>query len=147
MDIIVEFVLPILGFILAIIGAWDKLRFSIKYISNKRSVSQLKLAEFELERIEKYNSSLNYLVAYLFKHLFSIIIVLLGVMLVNSFPIMVELESNKVLFNFHLVLCWLAGFFSGQAMRAINCVLHKDQLIAKYERKVQQLTEKLEIQT
>ncbi|EIU6780180.1 hypothetical protein IC830_06505 [Vibrio parahaemolyticus] len=147
MDMIFEVILPILGFILAIVGAWDKLRFGIKYITTKRSVSQLKLAEFELEKIEKYNSSLNYFVAYQFKHLFSIIIVLLAVMLVNSFPILVELESHKVLFSFHLALCWLAGFFSGQAMRAINCVLHKDKLTSKYERKVKQLSEKIEART
>ena len=147
MDVIWEIIIPVLGFVLAIVGAWDKLSIGFKFFSHKRSQTKLKLAEFELEQVEKYNSSAVYLVAYEFKQLFLIIIVLLAVMLVNSSPILVDYNDPKWILNAHLVLCWFAGFFSGRAMQAVNYVLKKEKLKAKNEAIVERLSVQVEQRT
>ncbi|HAS6387133.1 hypothetical protein QX220_21330 [Vibrio vulnificus] len=147
MEVVFEVILPIFGFVLAIVGAWDKLRIGIKYVSHRRTIVKLKLAEYELEKIDKYNNSVVYFVAYELKQLFSIVIVLLAIMLVNSFPNITGFESPKFLFNAQLVLVWLAGYFSGQAMQAINYVLKKDKLKSKYEIVVKNLAAQTEQRT
>ncbi|MCE7556431.1 hypothetical protein [Aliivibrio fischeri] len=147
MEIILEIVLPVLGFILAIVGAWDKLLIALSYLSTKNSSFQLKLAQFELKEIEKFNSSTNYLVAYQFKQLFLIIAVLLFITLLNSSFFQDYITNIEVILYIQLALCWLAGFFSGQAIQATNYVLNRkflteknEKIRKKYEVKIKQRT-------
>ncbi|MUL04402.1 hypothetical protein GNP89_19780 [Aliivibrio fischeri] len=147
MEIILEIVLPVLGFILAIVGAWDKLLIALSYLLNKNSSFQLKLAQFELKEIGKFNSSTNYLVAYQFKQLFLIIVVLLFITLLNSSALQGYIANIEAILYMQLALCWFAGFFSGQAIQAANYVLKQkmlteknEKILKKYEVKIEQRT-------
>jgi hypothetical protein len=57
MDVVFTFKIPILGFALAIVGAWDKLVFGFKYFSKKQAERKLKLAQLDLDEVEKYNKN------------------------------------------------------------------------------------------
>lgn len=75
MEILLNYIIPVFGFVLALIGAWDKLIIGLKYYNHRRIDRLLKKANLDLERIEKYQASSVHLIAYEFKQLFSLVTV------------------------------------------------------------------------
>lgn len=130
MEIILEIVLPFAGFILAVIGAWDKLKVGLKYYQLKRSEKIVKRAQKELERIEFYAADTGHLVAYEFKQLFCLLMVIFFVSVIDIAP-PDRVAGNEFRITITAIFCWLSGFFVGNAVRVANYVLRSEELKEK----------------
>ncbi|QDF75042.1 MULTISPECIES: hypothetical protein [Shewanella] len=138
MDVLINFVIPILGLLLAIVGAWDKLAFAVKHYSNKRIENKIKKIECDLEQLEKYKKDQAILTAYLFKQTFLLITVVFFASLVSKFP-ETSLESQAVNVLLSTILSWFAGFFAGRGIRVTNFVLNYSKIKEKLEKKLEKL--------
>lgn len=135
MDIFLNIVLPIVGFILAVIGAWDKLSIGLKYYKSKRAERIIRRAKKEIEKIEYYEGNTGHLVAYQFKQLFFLLTVIFFVSVIGLAP-PDKIVGNELQVLFTAIFCWLAGFFVGNAVRVANYVLKSDKLKEKARRKI-----------
>ncbi len=138
MDVIFTFVIPILGFVLAIIGAWDKLVFGIRSFSQKRTDRKLKKLKYDLEQLKSYNENQPLLIAYLFKQTFMVIIVVFFAALVSRFP-EGQVADQSVKIALSAILSWAIGFFAGRGIRVANFVINHDKIKQEIETKISQI--------
>jgi len=138
MDVVFTFIIPIIGFILAVVGAWDKLVFGFKYFSKKRTERQLKKLKFDLDILNKYNEQQNILIAYLFKQTFLLIIIVLFASLIPVLP-EANLDDKIAKYGMSAVLSWFAGFFAGRGIRVTNFVVNYEKNKSKIEDKISKI--------
>jgi hypothetical protein len=135
MDVVFTFIIPIVGFALAVVGAWDKLVFWFKYFSKKQTERKLKLAQSDLEEVEKYNTNQTLLIAYLFKQTALLITVIFFMSVFDLAPTFNVLGLQVKAFSFGL-MSGVMGFVSGRIFRVANYVIDYDKIKGKLDSKI-----------
>lgn len=135
MNILLNFILPIAGFILAVIGAWDKLEIGIRYYKSKRSERVLRRAQKEFEMIEFYSGDTGHLVAYEFKQLFFLLTVIFFASVIDIAP-PDRVADNEFRMFITAIFCWLSGFFVGNGVRVANYVIKNKALKEKAQKTI-----------
>lgn len=141
MALFLEVILPILGFLIAIFGAWDKLVTGIKYINKKQTERSLNIYRNKLHAIEFYNEEPLRLIAYEFKQLFLLIAIIFLVSILNVTPPKEFLGNEMMVVSSHSFSV-LAGYFIGNALRVTNYVINHKKLKAEIESKLDKLEKK-----
>ncbi len=144
LDIIFTYVIPITGLLLGIFGVFDKIIFGIRYIYRRKNERHLRLAQRDLEDLIRFNSSINYFVAFQFKQLFRVVTIVLFAVVLNSYPLETDIWQGVILMNVSIFFMWLGGFFTGKAFRAVNYVLQRDALEARINSRICQYSELLD---
>ncbi|PAU39732.1 hypothetical protein CKF94_01355 [Vibrio coralliilyticus] len=143
-DIIFTYVIPIMGLLLGVFGVFDKIVFGIGYISRRQNERRLRLAQCDLEDLNRFNSSISCFVAFQFKQLFRVVSIVLFAVVLNSYPLDRSIWQGAILVNISLFLMWLGGFFTGKAFRAVNYVLQREALEVRINSRISQYSELLD---
>ena len=139
MDVVFTFIIPILGFILAVIGAWDKLKVGFKYFSKKQVERKLRLAQFDLTEVEKYNTNQSLLIAFLFKQVVLFLSAIFFISILDLIPLTapVVLQVKAMIFGF---MSAAVGFITGRIFRVTNYVIDYDKIKERLDSKIHKYT-------